>query len=114
VLGPELVEAAGYVDELPDDTYVYFFSARWPFAHETIRFLAPDARGETRGAPYGQDSIDIDPAKGRAVFVLMGEFQLLLPEIQAKYPGGTVVEGPALTDPVTGPTYVAYELPTQP
>ena len=113
-LGPELVETTSYLDALPSDAYVYFFAIRWPFHHEVIRYLSPEARGETRGAPYGPDSIEIDPAKGQPVFVLIGEYQRLLPEIQARYPGGTIVEGPVLTDPVTGPTYIAYVLPAQP
>jgi hypothetical protein len=44
----------------------------------------------------------------------MGGYQLMLPDIQARYPGGTVVHGPALSDQVTGPSYIAYLLPAPP
>jgi hypothetical protein len=114
VLGPELMETTEFIQDLPEGSYVYMYSSRWPFSHETVRFLAPDAKGETRGAPYGPDTIDVDPARGQPVFVLMGEYQLMLPDIQARYPGGTVVHGPALSDQVTGPSYIAYLLPAPP
>jgi hypothetical protein len=111
VMGPEIVETAHYLDTLPAGTYVYFFSMRWPFSFETIRYFAPDALGETRGAPYGPNSIEIEPAKGRPVFVLMDQYQSRLTEIQERYPGGEVVVGPRLIDPDTGPVYIAYLLP---
>jgi 4-amino-4-deoxy-L-arabinose transferase-like glycosyltransferase len=113
VMGPEIVETAHYLNTLPEGTYVYLFSARWPFTYETIRYFAPNAHGETRGPPYGPNSIEIDPANGRPVFVLMGQYQLLLPEFQERYPGGDVVVGPSLSDPDTGPVYIAYLLPAE-
>jgi 4-amino-4-deoxy-L-arabinose transferase-like glycosyltransferase len=111
VMGPEIVATARYLDTLPEGAYVYLFSMRWPFTYETIRYFAPDAHGETRGAPYGPNSIEVDPGNGQPVFVLMGQYQLRLPEIEERYPGGKVVAGPRLTDPDTDPTYIAYVLP---
>jgi hypothetical protein len=113
VMGPEIVATAHYLDTLPAGAYVYFFSMRWPFTYETIRYFAPDAHGETRGAPYGPNSIEIDPANGTAVFVLLDQYQARLPEIQERYPGGEMIVGPRLTNPDTGPTFIAYALPTQ-
>jgi 4-amino-4-deoxy-L-arabinose transferase-like glycosyltransferase len=113
VMGPEIVATARYLDTLPAGAYVYFFSMRWPFTYETIRYFAPDAHGETRGAPYGPNSIEIDPANGAAVFVLLDQYQARLPEIQERYPGGEKIVGPRLTNPDTGPTFIAYALPTQ-
>jgi len=114
VLGPEMVEASKYVETLPDDAYVYLYSERWPFHYEIMQFFAPDAAGETRGAPYGPDTLDIDRQNGQPVFVLMGGYQGLLSEIQTRYPGGTIVVGPALSYSPTNPTFIAYVLPPQP
>jgi 4-amino-4-deoxy-L-arabinose transferase-like glycosyltransferase len=114
VMGPEMVETAEYVETLPDDAYVYLYSERWPFHYEIMQYFAPDAAGETRGAPYGPDTLDVDPQNGQSVFVLMGGYQGLLSEIQARYPGGSVVVGPALSYAPTNPTYIAYLLPAQP
>ena len=71
-----------YVGSLPDDAYVYLYSERWPFHYEIMQFFAPDARGETRGAPYGPDSLDIDRQQGRPVFLLFGDYQGLLDVIE--------------------------------
>src|SRR6476619_3923575 len=111
VLGQELVLTSTYVESLPDDAYVYLYSERWPFHYEILQFFAPDAPGETRGAPYGPDSLDIDRQQGRPVFVLLGDYQGLLDVIEEQYPGGTVFDGPALPYRPTNPTYIAYILP---
>jgi len=111
VLGQELVVTSTYVESLPVDAYVYLYSERWPFHYEIMQFFAPDARGETRGAPYGPDTLDVDPQQGRPVFVLLGDYQGLLDAIQERYPGGTVVQGPPLPYRVTNPAYIAYVLP---
>ena len=37
----QLDAASHYMDDLPRDTVVYFYSSRWSFNYETRRFLAP-------------------------------------------------------------------------
>ncbi len=113
VLGQEFVESIEYMNSLPDDAYIYLFSSRWPFRHENIKYLAAGTEGETRGEPYGEDSIEFDLTKVEPVVILMGEFQDRLPEIQAMYPGGEIIESDYRFRPTDPPAFIAYILPTQ-
>ncbi len=114
VLGPDLVQTIDYLNTLPDDSYVYFGSNRWPIGMEIVRFLGPDIVGETRFEPYGPDSTEIDWTKGRPVWILMGPNQDRLAEIQVLYPGGEVVTSTFLTRPNGRPAFIAYLLPVEP
>jgi 4-amino-4-deoxy-L-arabinose transferase-like glycosyltransferase len=111
VLSEELVQTTEFLESLDDDDYVYFFSDRWPITHEVIRYLAGEQNGESRGARFGEDSIVFDPENGPGVVVLMGNETARLAEIQAKYPGGTVIESSYRYRPNDPPAFTAYLLP---
>jgi len=51
-----LTRIAEYLRVLPQPLYVYFYSARWPYSYETLRFLAPDILGEDRSKEFGSYS----------------------------------------------------------
>lgn len=108
IVGPELVETANYLKDLPDDSYIYFASNRWPIDMEIIRFLAPGIHGETRFEPYGEETTAIDPTKGTPVWILMGPNLERLDEIQQLYPGGTTVVSNFTSGPQEAPAYIAY------
>jgi hypothetical protein len=72
--------------------------------------LAPDAKGESRGEKFGENSLALDPAKGKPVIILMGKYQALLPEFQATYPGGIVISGPPHWQNPSQPIYISYVL----
>ena len=76
---------------LETSDYVYFFSESSSLTHETVRYVAPDVSGEDRSAEFGEHSLDIDPANGRPVFVLLGVYRDDLVELQEIYPGGHVI-----------------------
>jgi 4-amino-4-deoxy-L-arabinose transferase-like glycosyltransferase len=111
----ELVDASRYMGALPDDSYVYFLSERWGFDYETRLFLAPDVAGESRGREGEPLSLEPDPSRGRPVWVLLGGRKDLLPELQHRYPGGTVRLGPVADTTLrpggAQPTFAAYEAP---
>jgi hypothetical protein len=107
-LGPEVVETARFLDTLPPESAVYFYSARWPLHHEVIEFLAPDVHGETRGQEYGSTSLAITGGDRDVVFVLLGDYQNLISTLAQKYPGGRTIEGPRVHGVDARPSYVAY------
>jgi hypothetical protein len=113
-MGPEVVEAARFLDRLPSTAFVHFYSVRWPFEHEIIRFLAPSVRGETRGAPFASDSLEINQGGSEHVFVLLGEYRGRLPHLVERYPGGRIVSGPRSNGTDDGPSYEAYVLSVEP
>jgi hypothetical protein len=107
IFAEEFYDASKFIKNLPDDHYVYFMADRWSIDYEPRRFLAPDARGEDRSDEFGRFGLDVDPEQGRPVFVLVGQYRLVLEALQDTYPDGEVMTGE-----VDGrPTYVAYVLP---
>ncbi|MEX2227819.1 MAG: glycosyltransferase family 39 protein [Dehalococcoidia bacterium] len=100
VVYPYQLEAATEVmDDLPRDTYIYFYSDRWRLTYETVRFLAPDVVGEDRSREYGSaadmpDSevrYDID-REGRVAFVVMGDYLRDMDRIMRTHRGGRLIE----------------------
>src|SRR5207249_3747776 len=90
VYSQQITSASLYMETLPPDAYVYFYSERNPFSLETRQFLAPDVEGEDRSSEFsgGGGSIDGINRSRRAVFVLLGAYLPLLSEIESRYPGG--------------------------
>ncbi|MHB8375613.1 MAG: glycosyltransferase family 39 protein [Dehalococcoidia bacterium] len=84
----QMTSASEYMRRLPAGTYVYFYSDRAPLSLETRQFLAPDIKGEDRSAEFaGVESIPASPRRPSA-FVLLGPYEELLPQIEARFPGG--------------------------
>ena len=84
----EITAAARYMDGLPEDAYVYFYSERHPLYLETVTYLAPDVAGEDRSSEFGvrDGSIeDIDESHG--VIVLLGDYVRLADNVRVRYPG---------------------------
>ena len=48
----QITTAADYVDDLPEDTFVLFYSSRAPLDLEVFQFLAPDVEGANRSFEY--------------------------------------------------------------
>jgi Dolichyl-phosphate-mannose-protein mannosyltransferase len=89
----EFEAALSYVQAGPEDTYVYFFSERWPLNYEVRQFLAPGLQGEDRSNEHAQFDLRTDRKHGDLVFILMGRYMRSLDEIQQWYPGGEVTRG---------------------
>jgi 4-amino-4-deoxy-L-arabinose transferase-like glycosyltransferase len=107
VFVPELVAASHYMDDLPDGTFVLFYSGRWSLNYETRRYLAPDIQGQDRSKEFGRFSLEADRSRNVA-FVFMDPYRNNLEEVERFYPGGTSVEG------TTGegvPAFSAYYVP---
>lgn len=86
--------ASRYIAGLPDGTYVYLYSERWPFAYETRRFIAPDAQGEDRSRMFGASTlVDDQPdltirRDGPVAFVFLDAYLPLADEVMRKYENG--------------------------
>ncbi len=88
---PSIRLTSEYLDELrksEGDIYVYFYSDRWFWNYEPIRFLAPDLKGENRSRKFGEFSIELNPAHSKVVYLLMPPYDKYLEQLKSKYPGG--------------------------
>ncbi len=110
----EFVDALRTTQGLPDDIYVYEWSGRWPWGQEIQVLELPDTPGEWRGEGAGNSDLTVDYSKGRPVFMLFHDYQQLLPQIQAMYPGGEVIVGPPFWEHPEVTAYTIYVLPVQP
>ncbi len=100
---PELAEASGFMSELPEDQLIYFYSDRWSFDYETVRYLTSDRPGEDRSTRFGQTT-GLEPDRTRDIaYVFMNPYRGLIDELEALYPGGDRLDG--------GTNYQAYLLP---
>ncbi|MEX2227740.1 MAG: glycosyltransferase family 39 protein [Dehalococcoidia bacterium] len=90
----EFTTVSTFMDGFGDDAYFYLYSDRAPLSQETRQYLAPDAEGEDRSFEFSNAEASIeDIDRGReAVFVLLEPYFDLLPQIEARYPGGRAVE----------------------
>ena len=108
----EITEASEYMRTLPSGDQIYFYSNRHPFSLETRQFLAPDVRGIDRSSEFSTSggSIGVTDRTRPVVFVLLGDYLTLLPELERTYPDGRPHIG--THDGVT--EFIAYELPARP
>jgi hypothetical protein len=93
VFTEELTDASLWMRQLPSTYYVYFYSDRWAHDYPTRLYLSPFTRIENRSREFGEWSLTSDHAKGIPAFVLLGEYQRYVRDLQKLYPGGTVVTG---------------------
>lgn len=107
-LAGDLVHSVEFMQSLPPGSYIYFYAERWPFDSGERLFLAPGARGESRGAEFGENTLAIDPAKGRPVIILIGKYEALLPAFQMLHPNGSFVFGPPAPETNGEPSFIAF------
>ena len=100
----EFTKSVSYIHAHDNGVYVYYLSDRWSFNYEPRQFVAPEAQGEDRSAEFGHLDITVDPAKPTPLFLLVGSYRQMLPDLQARYPGGGVDAG----GPPANPDFVAY------
>jgi 4-amino-4-deoxy-L-arabinose transferase-like glycosyltransferase len=89
VYSQEVTAASEYLESVPGDSYVYFYSERWSFNFETRRYLAPQARGEDRSKQFGkQQGHEIDRSSD-SVLLLLPPYTDDMDTVRKMYPEGT-------------------------
>lgn len=88
LLSLPLQAASEYMTDLPDGTYVYFYSGRWSFDAPVRAYLAPHIVGEDRSGIWGPKSGLVPDQSRDVAYVFLDRFTDL-PEVVAQlYPGG--------------------------
>ena len=110
----ELEDASRYIDTLPEDTIIHFYSDRWSYRYETREYLAPLHYGYDRSLEFAPDrsmvgQIDYEPLRASNVaWVFLGAYRGFSQNVIERYPGGVVTEG--RRDGGEN-TFIAYYLP---
>jgi 4-amino-4-deoxy-L-arabinose transferase-like glycosyltransferase len=86
----EMASASHYMNDLPGDPYVYFYSERWAFDYEVRRFLAPELQGEDRSREFSSTatlSLETDRTANVA-FIFLDPYGEYVDQVQRLYTGG--------------------------
>ena len=104
-----ITEASHWMNRLPPDTHIYFFSERWSAQYQTRQFLAPRVWIDDFSKEHGTYTLDNDDRDRESVWMLLDKYQSSLDEIRALHPGGEIIYGPPLpgTEQIC---FVAYHL----
>lgn len=103
----EITDASLFINSLPGDPYVYFYSIRTGYDYEVRRFLASDVEGEDRSGAWGSE-FDLTPDRSRdVVYVFMDRFRDSRDEVAAMFPGGLPLDH---TDGDESVLFTTYEL----
>lgn len=104
----ELAQASRYVEHTHPDL-VYFYSGRWSYSYDTRKFLAPDVPGEDRSKEFGTSGVQLEADRTKDVlYVFIGGYSSLLPDVQKMYPEGEAHNGLASDGRLL---FVAYRVP---
>ena len=98
------VESLDAAHTIEDPGILYFYSGRWSYQYETIRFLYPDSHGIDRSREFGDfDLTRLDD--GPVTYVLMGDYAMEIDRLKQLYPGGeTIIDGEPR------PRFIVYHL----
>jgi 4-amino-4-deoxy-L-arabinose transferase-like glycosyltransferase len=89
VYSQEVTAASEYIQSLPNNPYVYFYSERWSFDYETRKYLAPRVQGENRSKQHGQQQgYEIDRSRD-SVLLLLPPYIADQDLLRTMYPEGT-------------------------
>lgn len=84
------VEALESAHTFADPGTIYFYSSRWAFDYESIRFLYPDSPGTDRSDEFGTfDLTKMDD--GPVTYVLIGHYAREIDRLEQLYPGGDTI-----------------------
>ncbi len=87
---PDLAEAADFLNENGTEYEVRFYSARWPIAYETLRWLAPHQSGVNGATEFGGDGTIFSHGvvTQPTVFMLLAGYLHLIDDLKMAYPAG--------------------------
>ena len=101
---PDHVDALSAAHSLGTPGTIYFYSGRWSYDYETIRFLYPDSPGINRSREFGTFELTkLDD--GPVTFLLIGNYAQEIDRLKDLYPGGETI-----VDEEPQPRYIVYHL----
>ena len=101
---PDHVKALESAHTFEDPGKIYFYSGRWSYDYETVRFLYPDSPGINRSQEFGTfDLTKLDD--GPVTYVLIGHYAQEIDRLEQLYPGGEII-----VDSEPRPRFIVYHL----
>lgn len=101
---PDHVEALETAHAFDNPGTIYFYSSRWAFDYESVRFLYPESKGINRSDEFG--TFDLTKVNdGPVTYVLIGHYAQEIDRLRQLYPGGDVI-----VDNDPRPRFIVYHL----
>ena len=91
VFAADLVAGLDAAHEFDEPGRIYFYTGRWSYRYETIRYLYPDTPGIDRSREHGEYSLErID--SGPVTYLMLPPYADDIDTLKESLPGGEVVE----------------------
>ena len=101
---PDHIDGLAAAHSFDDPGTIYFYSGRWSFTYESVRFLYPDSRGINRSRELGIFDLErLDD--GPVTYLLVGDYGLEIDRLKKLYPGGETI-----LDEEPQPRFIVYHL----
>lgn len=86
-----LIQIANFANTLPPQTHIYFYSGRWSYNYETLKYLLANKVGEDRSKEFGYYSLNRN-IPSDIVYIFLPEYLNSFEEVKKIYPGGTAIQ----------------------
>ena len=91
VFAADLVAGLDAVHRFDDPGKIYFYTGRWSYRYETIRFLYPDTPGIDRSREHGEYSLErVD--SGPVTYLMLPPYAKEIEALRETLPGGETIE----------------------
>ncbi len=101
---PDHVDALAAAHSFQNPGTIYFYSGRWSFNYESVRFLHPRSQGMDRSREFG--TFDLEKVhEGPVTYLLVGAYAEEINRLKDLYPGGETI-----IDDAPRPRFIVYHL----
>lgn len=101
---PDHVDALAAAHSFESPGVIYFYSGRWSFNYESVRFLHPGSQGIDRSREFGAFELE-KIHEGPVTYLLVGAYTEELGRLKKLYPGGETI-----IDDAPQPRFIVYHL----
>ena len=101
---PDHVDALAAAHSFQNPGTIYFYSGRWSFNYESVRFLHPGSQGMDRSREFGTFEFE-KVHEGPVTYLLVGAYAEEIDRLKELYPGGETI-----IDDAPYPRFIVYHL----
>ena len=101
---PDHIDGLAAATSFENPGTLYFYSGRWSFNYESVRFLYPSTRGIDRSREFGAFALE-KLHEGPVTYLLVGDYGVEIDRLRGLHPGGEII-----VDDQPQPRFIVYHL----
>ncbi len=101
---PDHIDGLSAAHSFENPGVIYFYSGRWSFNYESVRFLHRGSQGMDRSREFGTFELE-KIHEGPVTYLLVGHYAAEIDRLREMYPGGEVI-----VDDAPQPRFIVYHL----